>query len=1269
MRLRKPLSILLSLSMIAGMSAFASNAAVTSDESVSAGNYYNANYLESYASKAYNESGLGSVYSKTSTTWKTWSPDASSVKLKLYTTGSDNEAGASAIGTYDMKKDSSTGVWSLNLSGDYKNKYYTYLVTVNGTTKETQDVYSQAVGVNGNRTMVVDLDSTDPSGWSDDKHVLFNSASEAAVWEVHVRDFSVSKNSGVSEDNKGKYLAFAEGGTTLNSDTSSSAVSTGIDYLVEQGINCVQLMPVYDFGSVKEDAASSSSNRNWGYDPVNYNAPEGSYSTNPYNGNTRITEFKQMIQALHDRGISVVMDVVYNHTYSTDSCFNRTVPGYYYRMNSSSSYSNGSGCGSETASDKLMYRKYMIESVKYWAEEYHIDGFRFDLMGIHDITTMNDIRSALDGLYLDGSGKKILMYGEPWTGGSVAISDGCSQSKAGSLNSRVGMFCDSYRDAIKGSTDGSDKGFVQGNTDKSRTVANGVTGKGFSAQAPSQTIAYADAHDNLILWDKIVKSNGSSSWNSTSSSLKGQVKKVMGLLLTSQGIPFMTAGSEFCRTKQGDANSYKSSDAINEIDWSRVKTYSDVAAYYKGLLEIRENYSPMKSSTFNTPSFQSTYGDVVAYTYSNNKSNEWGKVCVLVNASSTNDWPITLDGSGWTVVADGTTAGLKSLGTVSGNTYTVPANSACVLVQSSTFDNLKVSEKTFGTVTIKHIDDSGKVLKTSTAKYADGTTYRTYPDTTILYDYTLKDTQGVTSGTVTGGKNYNVTYVYSSSGIRSGYVTVNYVDENGESIKDTVSTKYREGDSYSVPFTSIQGYQLDTDKYPANTTGTFNGTNTTVNFVYKALDNTSSVVHYYNSNNWSNVRCYAYTDGGEEPNGKWNNATVMTSEGNGWLKCTIPASSSYVMFHTGSQQEPGANETGYLVSGEAWIQNKKLSFSSKVITSHIDAATGEKIADDEILIQSKVSSSDTYKTSPLAGRSDYIASTNASGNLSSGIINVVYLYTSSVDPTVPPTTVTPTTAPVTEPTTAAPTTEPVTTEPVTQPTEKILIGDANLDGKIDVVDATLLQKYIVRMTELSDNALLAAALCDGEDDIVSVKDATCIQMYIALMADHGNVGKYYEVVPPTTVPVTEPTTEPATEEPTETPTTAPVTEPTTEAPTTEPATEPVTEAPTTEPATEPVSTYTLKFTDSLSWGGTLYCYSWVDGDAPTKAWPGVAMTYVNTNDYGQRVYKVTVPSNVDYVIFTNGSGQTIDIPFDGSALNFYAKSSYDSLGHAEVGTW
>ena len=703
MKFKKVLSLLLTAAMLSGMASFAAQAA-SAPSSTAAGNYYNADYLESYANSAYNESGLGSVYSKDSTTWKTWSPEATSVKLKLYKTGSDSESGAGVIGTYDLTKDSTTGIWSITLNGDYKDVYYTYIVDVNGSTNETQDVYSKATGVNGNRSMVVDLDSTDPEGWDSNEHVLFDSASQAVVWEVHVRDFSASDTSGVSKENQGKYLAFAEGGTKLNSSTDEDAVSTGIDYLVEQGINCVQLMPVYDFQSVDETAGGSSSNRNWGYDPQNYNVPEGSYSSNPYDGNTRITEFKQMIQALHDRGISVVMDVVYNHTYTTEgSCFSKTVPGYYYRMNSASVYSNGSGCGNETASDKLMYRKYMIDSVKYWADEYHIDGFRFDLMGIHDITTMNTIRSELDNLYADGSGQKILMYGEPWTGGTVAISDGCSQSKASSLDARVGMFCDSYRDAIKGGTNDASKGYVQGDTSKTYTVVNGIQGKGFNAKAPSQTIAYADAHDNLILWDKIVKSNGSSSWDSTSDSYKGQLKEAMTLVMTSQGIPFMTAGTEFCRTKQGDHNSYQSSDSINAIDWTRVQTYADVAAYYKGLLQIRDNYSPMTSSAFSTPSFQSNYGYVVAYTYTNNKSDEWGKVCVLVN-SGTQGYTINLAGSGWTIVADGKTAGLKSLGTVSGSSYTIGARSTAVLVESSTFDRLQNAEPQYGTLTINHTD-------------------------------------------------------------------------------------------------------------------------------------------------------------------------------------------------------------------------------------------------------------------------------------------------------------------------------------------------------------------------------------------------------------------------------------------------------------------------------------------------------------------------------------------------------------------------------------
>lgn len=1248
MKFRKPLSLLLSVTMIAGMASFAANAVVTNGSEVSAGGYYNASYLETYANSAYNETGLGSVYSKTSTTWKTWSPDATAVQVKLYRTGSDSESGAGVIGTYPLTKNSTTGVWSTTLSGDYKDVYYTYLVTVNGSTNETQDVYSKAVGVNGNRSMVVDLDSTDPDGWDSDNHVLFDSAAEAVVWEVHVRDFSASSTSGVSAENQGKYLAFAEGGTKLNSDTSASAVSTGIDYLVEQGINCVQLMPVYDFQSVDESKASSSSNRNWGYDPQNYNVPEGSYSSDAYNGNTRITEFKQMIQALHDRGISVVMDVVYNHTYTTDgSCFSKTVPGYYYRKTSSSVYSNGSGCGNETASDKLMYRKYMIESIKYWAEEYHIDGFRFDLMGIHDITTMNTIRTELDNLYDDGSGKKILMYGEPWTGGTVAISDGCSQAKASSLDARVGMFCDSYRDAIKGDTNGAGKGYIQGDTNKTGNVVNGVKGKGkgFSAKAPSQTIAYADAHDNLILWDKIVKSNGSSSWNSTSSTFKNQLKEAMTLIMTSQGIPFMTAGSEFCRTKQGDHNSYKSSDTINAIDWNRVKTYSDVATYYKGLLEIRENYTPMKGSSFSTPTFQSSYGYVVAYTYSNSKSDEWGKVCVLVN-SGTQAYSIDLVGSGWTVVANGTRAGLKSLGTVSGSSYSIPARSTAVLVQSSTFSQLKATETNYGTLTINHVDESGNVLKTSTSKYREGSTYRALPDSTILFDHSLKSTEGTTSGKVEGGKNYTVTFVYSSSGVESGYLTVKYVNSSGTSIKDGTSYHLRAGDSYEIPAATIQGYQLDVDKYPAESYGIFSGSDKTITFTYKDLDNTSSIVHYYNSNGWADVRCYAYNDSDNKINGPWKDATKMTSEGNNWYVCTVPASFAYVMFHPtspDSAQEPGSGEQGYPVSGEVWIQNKTITFSSKVITSHIDVATGKKIADDIVDSQAKTTSASSYTTSALSGRTDVITPSNAQGKYSAGVVNVVYLYNSSQPVTTAPPV---STAP---PVTTAPpaTSQPATTAP---PSGKILIGDSNDDGVISITDASTIQKYLANLVAFIDRQVVASD-CDG-DGIVGIKDATLIQMYCAEYGNTGNIGKYVGGTDETTAPVT---TAPVT--------TAPVTtQPTTAPPTTQPTTAP----PTTAPVPD---TYTVKFSNSQRWSGTIYCYYWTDGEVAPVAWPGTKMTFVENNDYGEAVYSVEVPSDADYLIFNNNDSQTVDIPFDGSELNFYAKSEIDESWHHLYGTW
>ena len=393
--------------------------------------YYNVDYLEAEAAAAYGEEGLGAVYTPQATTWKLWSPTAKHVQLRLYATGSDEEEGAARLGTYSMELNADTGVWSLTLQGDYKNVYYTYLVTARGVTRETRDIYAKAAGVNGYRSMVVDLDATDPAGWDNDSHVLLDESTDAVIWEVHVRDFSIDPSSGVSQANRGKFLAFTEDGTTLNGE--ADELSTCVNYLKEMGVNTVHLLPVYDFGSVDETVTDDPTNRNWGYDPINYNVPEGSYSTDPYNGNTRITEFKQMIQALHAAGISVVMDVVYNHTYDVDSyewgarllynnAFNDSVPGYYFRMSGPSSWYNGSGCGNVTASDKLMYRKYMIESVRYWATEYHIDGFRFDLMGCHDVDTMNLIRAELDNLD-GGEGRKILMYGEPWTGGDAGIAN------------------------------------------------------------------------------------------------------------------------------------------------------------------------------------------------------------------------------------------------------------------------------------------------------------------------------------------------------------------------------------------------------------------------------------------------------------------------------------------------------------------------------------------------------------------------------------------------------------------------------------------------------------------------------------------------------------------------------------------------------------------------------------------------------------------------------------------------------------------------------
>ncbi|MCH5304811.1 MAG: type I pullulanase, partial [Ruminococcus sp.] len=474
--------------------------------------------------------------------------------------------------------------------------------------------------------------------WENDKHITVDKQTDARIWEVQISDFSSSPSSGVSKENRGKYLAFTENGTTVNSVSGSA--STCVDYLKQLGVNFVQINPFYDFGSVDETDNSGNDNvYNWGYDPVNYNCPEGSYSSNPYKGAVRIKECKQMIQALHNAGIGVIMDVVYNHTHEwKKSAFNLTVPYYYYRMNSDGTYSNGSGCGNDTASEHKMFRKFMVDSVTYWASEYHIDGFRFDLMGLHDVDTMNAIRASLDKL--DG-GEKLLMYGEPWNLNTTADSGTvlANNNNISRLSDRIGAFDDTYRDALKGSTSGNDSGFIQSGQGKAN-LKTGITGQSSEstgwAKAPSQCVTYASCHDNLTLWDKLVKSVKGSNVKFTKryNDLVSMNKLAGAITYTSQGISFMLAGEELCRTKNGDENSYKSGVKLNQIDWNNLYKYGDVSDYYKGLIEIRKNISAFtdaSAETANSIEFLSDMPEgVLAYTL--NDPN-YKKVLVIFNSS------------------------------------------------------------------------------------------------------------------------------------------------------------------------------------------------------------------------------------------------------------------------------------------------------------------------------------------------------------------------------------------------------------------------------------------------------------------------------------------------------------------------------------------------------------------------------------------------------------------------------------------------------------
>lgn len=597
----------------------------------------------------YEGNDLGANYSKDETIFKVWAPTAEDVVLNIYKDGDKSTIKESFQMEYDEK-----GVWIVKVEGDLHKSYYTYTINADGTTNETGDVYAKACGVNSLRSMVVDLSRTNPEGWEDDKHVVYP-LDETEIWEVHIGDFSNDINSGVKKEYRGKYLAFTEENTTLKND---NVHPTCLSYLKDLGITHVHLLPSFDYGSVDE---SSNEGFNWGYDPVNYNVPEGSYSTDPFNGEVRIMEFKKMVQALHKAGLSVVMDVVYNHTYSLDSNFNKTVPYYYYREEEDGTYCNGSACGNDTASERRMYQKYMIDSVLYWMNEYHVDGFRFDLMGLHDTETMNLIREAINK---SENGKDIIIYGEPWSAGPSNFKNGyksATKDAIRDLNDGISIFNDDTRDAAKGKFNELESpGFVNGGVgfeERIKRAFCGLIDASYKEQPkqPNQIINYVSAHDNSTFWDKLVDSvKKNKDYETKDEELLSMNKLGAAFVQLSYGIPFMQAGEEAGRTKLGEDNSYNLSKELNKLDWSRMYDFEDLMNYYKGLIALRKElknfYDLSKYSLENINWIDNLPEQVIGCKVKAITKGTWNEIIIIFNASK-NDVKVKINGE-WNLLVN-----------------------------------------------------------------------------------------------------------------------------------------------------------------------------------------------------------------------------------------------------------------------------------------------------------------------------------------------------------------------------------------------------------------------------------------------------------------------------------------------------------------------------------------------------------------------------------------------------------------------------------------
>ena len=662
-------------------------------------NIMESNYFESKEfNEKYNYDGeLGVIYSKNSSEFKLWAPLSEEVQLILYGKEYNNlDANKTII---KMNKED-RGVWRVIIDEDLNGEYYNYLVRNNGKTYESVDPYAKAVSINGEKSMVIDMEITNPTGWSNDKRPLLKAATDSIIYEAHIRDLTKNEASGVLPALRGKYI----GAVLENSKIKNTSITTGFDHLKELGVTHIHLMPVFDYGSIDE-RYDSPDNYNWGYDPQNYNVPEGSYSTNPYEGSVRISEFKEMVYKFHQAGIRVVMDMVYNHTYNLESPLNITVPGYYYRQDQYGNYSNGSGCGNETASERYMYRKYMIDSVLYWVKEYHIDGFRFDLMGLHDLETMRIIRNELNKV-----DESIIMYGEGWTCYNTPLNSNESAVKNNIIKFdalQIAAFSDDARDSIKGSVFFKESlGFVNGGDNFEESIKYAICAstkhdeidlskviysKVFWANEPYQTITYDSAHDNNTLFDKLRMSCK----DENEEEILKMNKLAAAIVLTSQGISFLHEGEEFARVKEnleGEIieNSYNSSDYINELKWLRKQRYIDLFNYYKGLIKLRKEYKAFRMNSNkeiqNNISFMAKGNEfkdnhIVGYIINIEDYNDsYSKIAVIFNANKYNV-EVDLDEGKWNVLVDGEKADSEVQYKIEDSIVNVSARSALILIK------------------------------------------------------------------------------------------------------------------------------------------------------------------------------------------------------------------------------------------------------------------------------------------------------------------------------------------------------------------------------------------------------------------------------------------------------------------------------------------------------------------------------------------------------------------------------------------------------------